>query len=66
MPKRKTKIERQTHIPLTTTCQSKQPFRTEREALESAEFGMLQDMTIDLGVYRCTICNQWHKTRIKK
>ena len=43
-------------------CESKRPFKTEQLALKAADFGMLQDMSISLGVYQCSVCNQWHLT----
>ena len=44
-------------------CATKRQFKNEAEALEAAEFRMLENMTIDLTVYHCLVCNHWHLTR---
>lgn len=45
-------------------CEGKRFFKTEEEALEAADTGMLDDMSVSLGVYRCVTCRQWHLTSI--
>lgn len=47
------------------TCSTKRRFKTEAEARDAAEFGMLRDMNIELDVYQCLTCQQWHLTRQK-
>jgi len=56
MPKRKQKTDRNSHKFL-LICESKRPFKTEELALEAADFGMLDHMTLELGVYQCDVCN---------
>jgi len=64
MAKRKQTSDRHSHKFL-LICESKRPFKTEELALEAADFGMLDHMTLDLGVYQCDICNNWHLTRVE-
>lgn len=45
-------------------CQSKSWYKTESEALEAAELRMLDNMSVELAVYRCNICTNWHLTRV--
>lgn len=47
------------------TCDGKRFFKTEAEALEAADFGMLENMSVSLGVYQCPTCFQWHLTSLK-
>lgn len=44
------------------TCEGKRFFRTEQEALEAADIGMLNNMRLSLGVYHCATCRYWHLT----
>jgi hypothetical protein len=48
-----------------TSCDRKRHFKTEQDALDAAELRMLDNMTITIGVYECSICHHWHLTRIK-
>lgn len=41
----------------------KRKFRNEKEAHNAAEFQMLQDMNLELTVYKCNLCASWHLTR---
>ena len=45
------------------SCQNKRRYKTENEALKAAEFQMLQDMNLELSVYKCNDCSFWHLTR---
>ena len=47
------------------TCEEKRRFRTEADALKAAEIQMLTDMQLELHVYQCFHCRQWHLTRSK-
>lgn len=47
------------------TCEGKRFFATEKEALEAADVGMLENMSVSLGVYHCPTCRNWHLTSIK-
>lgn len=57
----------QKHRPFTfyTSCQVKNRYKNENEALKAAEFQMLQDMRLELSVYKCDVCRFWHLTRQK-
>jgi hypothetical protein len=47
------------------TCDGKRFFKNEKEALEAADFRMLENMNADIGVYQCPTCMLWHLTSIK-
>jgi hypothetical protein len=47
------------------TCAGKRFFATEKEALEAADIGMSDNLSLVLGVYHCPTCHQWHLTSIK-
>lgn len=46
-------------------CEGKRFFKTEAEALAAADVGMLENMSVTLGVYQCATCGNWHLTSIK-
>jgi hypothetical protein len=46
-------------------CRQKQMFATEALALTAADFHMLENMSIELDVYRCEVCLFWHLTTKK-
>ena len=60
---RKNKIQR--HKPLTfyMSCLSKKRYKSEKEALDTAEIQMLQNIGLELSVYKCDTCKYWHLTR---
>lgn len=49
-----------------TTCENKRFFKTEKEAIEAADFRMLEQMSVQIGIYQCPRCRNWHLTSIKK
>jgi len=46
-------------------CQTKRGFRTEAIARDVAETRMLMAPSIELDVYQCPTCRQWHLTSKK-
>lgn len=42
---------------------TKRRYRNEKDAGDAAEFQMLQDMSLELSVYKCDLCKYWHLTR---
>jgi hypothetical protein len=44
-------------------CDQKRRFVREKEALDAAEYQMLIKPTLDLSVYKCEQCGNWHLTR---
>lgn len=66
MVRRRTKkgIETKTHT-FDLLCEGKRFFTTEQEALEAADIGMLENMSVTLGIYQCHICYHWHLTSLK-
>lgn len=46
-------------------CEGKRFFESEEKALEAAEYGMLENMSISLGVYHCLNCGNWHLTSVE-
>lgn len=46
-----------------SVCATKRKFATEEAALEGAELRMLDNMTLDITIYRCDECRQWHLKR---
>jgi hypothetical protein len=47
------------------TCEGKRFFKSEKEALEAADFRMLENMSVTIGIYQCATCRYWHLTSIK-
>lgn len=47
-------------------CQSKVWYKTEAEAKDAAELRMLDNMSVQLDIYQCNICRNWHLTRLDK
>ncbi len=46
-----------------TSCRQKNSYRTQAEAERAAEIQMLSNMSLELDVYHCPVCQQWHLTR---
>lgn len=44
------------------TC-NKRHYNSSDEAQAAAELQMLQKMNLQLGIYKCDLCNYWHLTR---
>ncbi|MDN5275799.1 MAG: hypothetical protein JWN33_448 [Candidatus Saccharibacteria bacterium] len=63
--KRPKKITRQSHV-FNLPCEKKTAYKTEADAVAAADHRMLENMSVDLEVYQCNVCNQWHLTRAKK
>ena len=62
MPSKNKSISHQTYAAEGIFC-TKRKYRNEKEALKAAEFQMLQDMSLELSVYKCDLCKYWHLTR---
>jgi hypothetical protein len=45
------------------SCQNKRSYKSEQEASNVAEIQMLEDMNLELAVYKCNECTFWHLTR---
>jgi hypothetical protein len=64
MPKRKSKAIFNSHK-FDMICKSKTVYQSERDALEGADFRMSEHIGLQLGVYKCSVCQLWHLTEIK-
>lgn len=64
MSKRNKKVTESKAYNFDLPCDNKRFFITEKEALEAADIGMLENMNVTLGVYQCNICMHWHLTSI--
>ena len=65
MTRRSKKVAEAKSYRFNPVCEGKRFFSTEAAALEAADVGMLENMSVSLGVYRCPNCFQWHLTSIK-
>lgn len=46
-------------------CEGKRFFKTESEAIDAADFRMLENMNVTIGIYQCHVCHYWHLTSVK-
>ncbi len=53
------------HKPYTLlfSCKNKRPYKNEKDAQNIAEIQMLENINLELAVYKCSECNFWHLTR---
>lgn len=47
-------------------CEGKREYANETKALEAADLRMLDHLGLEIAVYQCHVCHQWHLTSIKK
>lgn len=45
---------------------TKRRYRNEKQAQKAAELQMLENMNINLSIYKCDLCGYWHLTRNAK
>lgn len=62
MPRKNRQIPHAKHN-FVTGCQGKRQFRSEKEALAAADYQMLVKPQLELAVYHCDFCSNWHLTR---
>jgi hypothetical protein len=61
---RKNKRIRLTPKPISiSSCQTKRAYINEAEAIYAADTHMLESMSLDLRVYKCSDCHKWHLTK---
>jgi hypothetical protein len=65
VPRRNKIVKHQLFSKDSLVC-NKRRFRGEKEAEEAAEFQMLENMNINLSIYKCDLCGYWHLTRSNK
>lgn len=65
MPQRRNKAAKAKAYHFDFTCEGKRFFKSEAEALEAADFRMLENMNVTIGIYQCATCRYWHLTSIK-
>jgi hypothetical protein len=42
---------------------NKKRYQNARQAQDAAEFQMLENMNVNLSIYKCDLCSYWHLTR---
>jgi len=47
------------------SCHNKRRYINEKDAQKIAELQMLENMSLELSVYKCDACKFWHLTRTK-
>lgn len=61
MPRKFTPKQHQPYV-FVNACHAKRQYRSEKDAIRTAEYQMLISPSVDLSVYHCHICRQWHLT----
>lgn len=64
MPRKNKAVKRQSHSTMGLFC-TKRRYKNEKDAQNAAEFQMLENMTLELSVYKCDLCIYWHLTRVE-
>lgn len=62
MPRRNQRVPHKPFV-LHISCLDKRKYRSENEAKNIAEIQMLENMSLELSVYKCNECAFWHLTR---
>jgi hypothetical protein len=62
MPRRNN-IEKHRRFVISMPCQDKRRYKNEKEALKIADLQMLENMSLELSIYKCDTCDFWHLTR---
>lgn len=62
MPRRNHQIK-PVSTSLHASCLSKRRFNNESQAIDAAEYQMLENMNLELRTYKCDFCHKWHLTR---
>ncbi len=62
MPRRNKSVKNQQFV-FFETCRTKRRYNNEKEAQKIAEIQMLENMSLELAVYKCNECKFWHLTR---
>ncbi|MCX6728650.1 MAG: hypothetical protein NTV39_02695 [Candidatus Saccharibacteria bacterium] len=62
---RKNRINKHQPLQLEKLVCNKKRYDSDREAQKAAETQMLENMNLELSVYRCDTCRYWHLTRKK-
>ncbi len=60
---RKNKIAKHQRLSINKFDCNKKRYQNARQAQDAAELQMLEDMNLNLSVYKCNLCQYWHLTR---